>query len=875
MAPWDWRGEVSIFSFFNEKNRLICVCKSILFCNFTPSNTYDSKMSKSQSNHNSKITDNQGYYNPDISGVQKSEDYRKRQKVEEAIDNDSMTKLQRFKAFFQNGRLKFAIGIILVLIGIYLLISFLSFFLSAGMSDQSRITNYSMIENAQVPDQIRNAGAAMGASLSDFFISSGVGVAAFIIVVWLLTLGMRLLRKQKVHFFPYTFVCLFSIFTFSMMVGAATYFMKPITFFPLGGYFGFYANKWLLGLVGMYGMIAVNLVIFMLWVFLTYQTLSSLYSQIQQEFSKKRNRNKEESEKVVNQHGQTTFLGNEQKMVDEQQDDSQPVAKKSPLSRARNRKAKTNALDNEGGEPVRLKPITASTDVSNPHDPTGEYRHYRFPTLDLLQDIRMNPNSVDKQEQDENKERIRDTLSKYGIEIKEIMVHVGPTVTLFEIVPQDGVRVNKIRGLEDDIALSLAALGIRIIAPMPGKGTIGIEVPNRDPQVVPMREVLGSRAFQESRAKLPMCLGCTVSNEVFIADLTKMPHLLVAGATGKGKSVGLNAIITSLLYKKGPSELKFVLVDPKRVEFSVYADLEKYYFAKAPGEEKAIITDTDRVIKTLNCLVQEMENRYSVFEEVRVRNVSDYNELWRRELREVRDEHGEKKYQYMPYIVGIIDEFSDMIMTAGKEVETPLVRIAQKARAVGIHMIIATQRPSSKVITGLIKGNFPGRIAFAVAQGIDSQIIIDRRGAQQLIGRGDMLFQIDGELTRLQCPFVDTPDIVRICDYIKEQEDNDRDISHEEPYLLPEYVGKDEGGSSDANVGNVKDRDPLFEEAVRFIVMGNTASTSSLQRRYEIGYNRAGRLMDQMEHAGIVGPAQGSKPRQVLVSPMDIDQLFS
>ena len=740
-------------------------------------------MSRSQSNHNSKMSENQGYYNPDISGVQKSVDYRKRQAVEEAIDNENMTKWQRFMAFFQNGRLKFAMGIILLLTGIYLLISFLSFFLSAGMSDQSRITNYSMIENAQVPDQIRNAGAAVGASLSDFFISSGVGVAAFIIVAWFLTLGMRLLRKKKVHFFSYTFVCLFSIFTFSMMVGAATYFMKPITFFPLGGYFGFYANKWLLGLVGMYGMIAVNLIIFMLWVFLTYQTLSALYRQIQQEITKKHNRNKEESEKVVNQHGQTTFLGNEQKMGTDRDDDDEQQATKASSGRSRLRKNKASAVESNGGEAVRLKPIAASKDASNPHDPTGEYRHYRFPTLDLLQDIRMNPNSVDKQEQDENKERIRDTLSKYGIEIKEIMVHVGPTVTLFEIVPQDGVRVNKIRGLEDDIALSLAALGIRIIAPMPGKGTIGIEVPNRDPQVVPMREVLGSKAFQESRAKLPMCLGCTVSNEVFIADLTKMPHLLVAGATGKGKSVGLNAIITSLLYKKGPSELKFVLVDPKRVEFSVYADLEKYYFAKAPGEEKAIITDTDRVIKTLNCLVQEMENRYSVFEDVRVRNVSDYNDLWRRELRDVRDEHGEKKYQYMPYIVGIIDEFSDMIMTAGKEVETPLVRIAQKARAVGIHMIIATQRPSSKVITGLIKGNFPGRIAFAVAQGIDSQIIIDRRGAQQLIGRGDMLFQIDGELTRLQCPFVDTPDIVRVCDFIKEQEDNDRDISHEEPYL--------------------------------------------------------------------------------------------
>jgi len=834
-------------------------------------------MKKKQNNHNKPLNENQGYYNPDISGVQQSEDYRKKLEAEQAIDNEHVTRRQRFMAFFQNGRLRFATGIIMLLTGIYLLISFLSYFLSAGMSDQNRITNYSMIENAQVPDQIRNAGAAVGASLSDFLISSGVGVASFIIVAWFLTLGMRLVRKgKKAHFFHYTFVCLFSIFTFSMIVGAATYFMKPITFFPLGGYFGFYANKWLLGLLGLYGMIAVNLVILMLWIFLTYQAITAIYQQIQKEIEKKRSQTKENSEKVVSEPGQSTFLGGERRVGDETpRASSDQQEQKGPANRFRRPRTNRDKAPVNDGETARLKPITASTDVSNPHDPTGEYRHYRFPTLDLLQDLHMNPNSVDKQEQDENKERIRDTLSKYGIEIKEIMVHVGPTVTLFEIVPQDGVRVNKIRGLEDDIALSLAALGIRIIAPMPGKGTIGIEVPNRDPQIVPMREVLGSEAFQKSRAKLPMCLGCTVSNEVFIADLTKMPHLLVAGATGKGKSVGLNAIITSLLYKKGPSELKFVLVDPKRVEFSVYADLEKYYFAKAPGEEKAIITDTDRVIKTLNCLVQEMEDRYKVFEEVRVRNVSDYNDMWRRELREVLDEHGEKKYKYMPYIVGIIDEFSDMIMTAGKEVETPLVRIAQKARAVGIHMIIATQRPSSKVITGLIKGNFPGRVAFAVAQRIDSQIIIDRTGAQQLIGRGDMLFQIDGELTRLQCPFVDTPDIVNICDYIKEQEDNDRDINHEEPYILPEYVGKDEGGGNDANVGNVKDRDPLFEEAVRFIVTSNTASTSSLQRRYEIGYNRAGRLMDQMEHAGIVGPAQGSKPRQVLVSPMDIDQLFT
>ena len=454
---------------------------------------------------------------------------------------------------------------------------------------------------------------------------------------------------------------------------------------------------------------------------------------------------------------------------------------------------------------------------------------------------------------------------------------MGPTVTLFEIVPEDGTRISKIRGLEDDIALSLKAIGIRIIAPMPGRGTIGIEIPNRDPQVVPMRQVLASKAFQESKAKLPMCLGCTVSNEVFVADLTKMPHLLVAGATGKGKSVGLNAIITSLLFKKGPSELKLVLVDPKRVEFSIYAGIEKYFLAMAPGEERAIITDTDRVVHTLNCLVQEMENRYEVLEQVHVRNVQDYNDKWRRELREVRDEHGEKVYHFMPYIVAVVDEFSDMIMTSGKEVETPIVRIAQKARAVGIHMIIATQRPSAQVITGLIKANFPGRVAFAVTALVDSRIILDTGGAQRLIGRGDMLFQVDGETTRLQCPFVDTPEVEKICEFIKEQEDADKNIYHEKTFELPEYVGSGaESGGGGAEAVNPHDRDPLFDQALDLVLRGDTASTSSLQRALQVGFARAGRIMDQMEALGIVGPSTGGKPRKVLVqSRMDVDNILA
>lgn len=426
--------------------------------------------------------------------------------------------------------------------------------------------------------------------------------------------------------------------------------------------------------------------------------------------------------------------------------------------------------------------------VSTPVDPTGGYLNYRLPTLDLLQDIGLNNESVDKQEQDEKKERIRDIFGRYGIKVKEILVHVGPTITLFEVVPRDGVRMNKIRGLEDDIALSIASLGIRIIVPMPGNGNIGIEVPNSNPQVVPIRKVLESNVFKDSSAKLPMCLGTTVSNEVFVADLTEMPHLLVTGATGQGKSVCLNAIITSLLYKKEPSELKLVLIDPKCVEFSPYADLENMYFAKAPDGGKAIITDTSQAIKTLNCLVQEMENRYKVLEEMRVRNIVEYNEEWRRELSELCNEQGKKKYQYMPYIVCIIDEYGDLIMNAGDEIETPFVRIAQKARAVGIHMIIATQRTSPDVITGLIRAYFPARIAFRVARSIDSLLIIYSSNAQHLIGNGDMLLSMNAELTRLQCPFVETLEIEHIREFIRLQENMYDGIK---PYMLPEYV-KDE-----------------------------------------------------------------------------------
>ena len=825
----------------------------------------------------------------DTSAIKEREKKKRQKQARDTREEDQeqLSVWKRFLNFFKNGRTHFAMGVILMILGVYFLVTFLSFVLFAGGSDQSKVNNNTIIENADpanVTKAVDNLGGSIGASTAQFFIADGVGLAAFIIVVWCFTLGMRLMRKKRTQFYTYSIISVYSILTFSMLLGACTYY-TDFSFFRLGGNLGYYANQWLMGLLGIYGMIAVNVILLILWILVCYNTIMFVYKKMRSLRDRRRHFNEEdEASKTDRGHNSAIgFKGDDQSGVRKEKKenffdkliDKKPEEEKSKPQKRPSRKKLKDGDKDPDMEIQKAKNIELAKGVTNPHDPTGEYMHYRFPTFDLLADLKTNVDNVDVNEQEANKRRIVETLGQYGIAIKTIIAHVGPTVTLFEIVPEEGVRISKIRNLEDDIALSLAALGIRIIAPMPGRGTIGIEVPNHDPQVVPMREAIASRAFQESKAALPMVLGSTVSNEVFVADLTKMPHLLVAGATGQGKSVGLNAIIASLLYKKGPSELKFVLIDPKKVEFSLYASLEKYFFAKIDGEDKAIITDTAKVVQTLNSLVQEMENRYLVLEEVGERKLEDYNRRWRKELRHKMDENG-KFYQYMPYIVVIVDEFSDLIMTAGKEVETPIVRIAQKARAVGIHMIIATQRPSSNVITGLIKANFPGRIAFRVSQLVDSRIILDRPGAQQLIGRGDMLFSANGEIERLQCPFIDTPEIVNICYFIKEQEDADTEISHQQPYILPEYEGDSGGGSDDygGGGGSLGDRDPLFEEIARLVVQSDTASTSSLQRRYNIGYNRAGRIMDQLEAAGIVGPASGGKPRKVLMDPMDIDQLL-
>jgi S-DNA-T family DNA segregation ATPase FtsK/SpoIIIE len=484
-------------------------------------------------------------------------------------------------------------------------------------------------------------------------------------------------------------------------------------------------------------------------------------------------------------------------------------------------------------------------------DPTLELSKFKFPSLNLLKKYDTEGITINQEELEENKNKIVETLNNYKIGIENIKATIGPTVTLYEIIPEAGVRISKIKNLEDDIALSLSALGIRIIAPIPGRGTIGIEVPNKSATIVSMHSVIASQKFQKSEMELPIALGKTISNETFVVDLAKMPHLLMAGATGQGKSVGLNAVLTSLLYKKHPAEVKFVLVDPKKVELTLFNKIERHYLAKLPDSEDAIITDNTKVINTLNSLCIEMDNRYELLKNAFCRNIKEYNEKFKSRKLNPNDGH-----KFLPYIVLVVDEFADLIMTAGKEVETPIARLAQLARAIGIHLIVATQRPSVNVITGIIKANFPARIAFRVTSKIDSRTILDSSGADQLIGRGDLLYTQGNDMIRIQCAFVDTPEVEKLTDYIGSQK------AYPSAYLLPEYISEESGTSLD---NNIDERDQLFREAAEVIVTAQQGSASLLQRKLKLGYNRAGRLIDQMEAAGIVGPFEGSKARQVLI----------
>jgi S-DNA-T family DNA segregation ATPase FtsK/SpoIIIE len=528
---------------------------------------------------------------------------------------------------------------------------------------------------------------------------------------------------------------------------------------------------------------------------------------------------------------------------------------------------KDSILLKEGNFTVQKGPEEEKTvdEVENldPYDPTLDLPRYKYPTLDLLNEYDVKKVTVSRQELEENKDKIVTTLENFQIGIQGIQATIGPTVTLYEIIPNPGVKISKIKNLEDDIALSLAALGIRIIAPIPGKGTIGIEVPNKNRELVPARAVLGTEKFMKSDKDLPIALGKTISNEVFVADLAKMPHLLMAGATGQGKSVGLNMILASLIYKKHPSQLKFVLVDPKKVELTLFNKIERHFLAKLPGSEEAIITDTKKVIHTLNSLCMEMDNRYTLLKEAEVRNLKEYNAKF-----VARKLNPEKGHYFMPYIVLVIDELADLMMTAGKEIEAPIARLAQLARAIGIHLVVATQRPSVNVITGVIKANFPARLSFRVTSKIDSRTILDAGGADQLIGMGDMLLSVGSEMTRIQCAFLDTPEVEAVCDWIGGQK------GYSSAYLLPEYVGEDgEGSGMDFDLS---DRDPLFDEAARLIVLHQQGSTSLIQRKLKLGYNRAGRIVDQLEAAGVVGSFEGSKAREVLIQDeVSLERLLS
>jgi S-DNA-T family DNA segregation ATPase FtsK/SpoIIIE len=775
-------------------------------------------------------------------------------------------------------------GFLMVLLSIAFLVSFISFFIS-GQEDQSAVDSF-----ANRNEVVENWLGKFGAYIADLFIYRGFGVASFLFVKLLFLSGAFLVLDLPIKKLKNTwFWDLFAVVVLSITFG-----FFATTLPELGGTIGYEMNLFLQDYIGKMGTLLV--IVFTLVIYLIFKIKISP-DAIKSFFEKKHKDIKEDLNSFATTENKGTDYNLEEFAVNEETDETieQPTIK--PSTFEINKESLKPTIENASEinlEPT-IKPYTptqhteiietndeafvieksADEDVMEENlaarlvadfgefDPTLELSNYKFPTIDLLKEYTTVGITINQEELEENKNKIVETLRNYKIDIAQIKATVGPSVTLYEIVPEAGIRISKIKSLEDDIALSLAALGIRIIAPIPGKGTIGIEVPNKNPTMVPMRTVISSAKFQEAEMELPIALGKTISNETFVVDLAKMPHLLMAGATGQGKSVGLNAVLTSLLYKKHPAEVKFVLVDPKKVELTLFNKIERHYLAKLPDTEDAIITDNNKVINTLNSLCLEMDNRYSLLKDAMVRNIKEYNEKFK--SRKLNPEHG---HRFLPYIVLVVDEFADLIMTAGKEVEIPIARLAQLARAIGIHLIIATQRPSVNVITGMIKANFPARIAFRVTSKIDSRTILDSGGADQLIGRGDLLFSNGNDLVRVQCAFVDTPEVERIVDYIGSQK------AYASAYLLPEYVGDD--GSSVNLEFDISERDSMFREAAEIIVTAQQGSASLLQRKLKLGYNRAGRLIDQLEAAGIVGPFEGSKARSVNIPDLtSLEQFFT
>ena len=788
----------------------------------------------------------------------------------------------RFTTFFKSETTHFVIGLISVIFSVYLLLAFISFFFT-GAADQSILDNQQPGELMQTTNHVKNYAGARGAQLAEFLINECFGIAACFIILFLAVAGMKMIKAYQFRVWKWFMSCSILLVWFSITLGFIFDGTFSDSFIYPGGLHGHNVSAWLVSQIGMPGLGLLLLITALLFfVYLSSETINMIRKALHPNFKRKKkdtatatdNENndtsikpkREEKKEYSNPQPAVVDFELEQPMKveigsKEEEVSNTPFPFEEKQTSEPQRPMPTEA--NEEEEEDNDEPdFTVSDDTSEedaeykgpalqPYNPRLDLENYKFPTLDLLNQYEDNGPNIDMEEQNANKDRIIKVLRSFGIEISSIKASVGPTITLYEITPAEGVRISKIRNLEDDIALSLSALGIRIIAPIPGKGTIGIEVPNANPRIVPMQSILNSKKFQETTMELPIALGKTITNEVFMVDLAKAPHMLVAGATGQGKSVGLNAIVTSLLYKKHPAELKFVIVDPKKVEFSVYTPIERHFLAKLPDGEDAIITDVSKVVQTLNSLCIEMDTRYDLLRKAGCRNIKEYNAKFiSRQL------NPEKGHRFMPYIVIIIDEFGDLIMTAGKEVELPICRIAQLARAVGIHAIIATQRPTTNIITGTIKANFPARVAFRVAAMMDSRTILDRSGAQQLIGKGDMLYLQGNDPVRVQCAFVDTPEVERIANYISKQQ------GYPTAFMLPEYVGEE----SESSIGEVDMNrlDPMFEDAARLVVIHQQGSTSLIQRKFSIGYNRAGRIMDQLEKAGIVGPTQGSKARDVL-----------
>ena len=767
-------------------------------------------------------------------------------------------------------KVKYTIGFFLVLLGIYLLIAFISFFFY-GAADHSQLDISWRELFTTTSSGVHNKTGKLGAILSEFFVNRGFGIASFLFIYFIIAGASHFFGKPLMKFYKLVISTSLLLISISLTVGLILIIFKADNYQFLSGDVGLYFANWMCSIFGRVGSCFILLGCLFLTLLLKVNSFIPFLQKLGNiRFKRKMVINPVSDLKAPKLYSKTNDVETLSKLIDENDGIKTVFDPDGDIDF-------DEELDVEIIErPVRVKedhivtppvqkPLNPEMSIEKieeddnfipaeglePYDPTLDLSDYKFPTLDLLDDHVSGNAEVSNEELISNKNRIVETLRHYKIEITKIRATIGPTITLYEIIPAPGVRIAKIKNLEDDIALSLSALGIRIIAPIPGRGTIGIEVPNRQPEVVSMRSIIASKKFQESTADLPVVLGKTISNETFLIDLVKMPHILVAGATGQGKSVGLNAIIASLLYKKHPSQLKFVMIDPKKVELSLYSIIEKHFLAKLPDDEEPIITDIQKVKNTLSSLNIEMDNRYDLLKKAHARNLKEYNvKFIERRL------NPEKGHRFFPYIVVIIDEFADLIMTAGKEIELPIARIAQLARAVGIHMVIATQRPSINIITGVIKANFPTRIAFKVASMIDSRTILDTPGANQLIGKGDMLISMGSTMTRLQCAFVDTPEVERVCEFISRQR------GYPSAFMLPEYAGDSEDGALDVDL---KDRDQLFDDAARLVVLNQQGSTSMIQRKFSIGYNRAGRIMDQLEAAGIVGPVDGSKPRQVLI----------